>query len=51
MKELIGKTVFVEELLKKDFKGDTPIHTAAKSGSLEVLEFFVTACSKGFLEV
>jgi hypothetical protein len=51
LKQILGRTVFIEELLKKDYKGDTPIHTAAKSGSLEVLEFMVTACSKGFLEI
>jgi len=51
LRELISRTVFIEELLKKDFKGDTPIHTAAKSGNLEVLEFYVTACTKTFLEI
>ena len=51
LKQLIGKTVFIEELLKKDFKGDTPIHVAAKSGSMDILEFYATACSKSFLEI
>lgn len=51
MRELIGNTVFLEELLKKDFKGDTPIHTAAKAGSIDVLEFYISACTKGFLEM
>ena len=37
--------------MKKDFKGDTPIHIAAKSGSFEVLEFYVTACTKSFLDM
>jgi ankyrin repeat protein len=51
LKQLIGKSVFIEELLKKDFKGDTPIHTAAKSGSIDVLEFYITACTRNFLEI
>ena len=51
LKELVKKAVFIEELLKKDFKGDTPIHTAAKAGSIEVLEFFASGVTKGFLEV
>ena len=51
IKALLGKTVFVEELLKKDFKGDTPLHSAAKAGSLDVLNFFLTACTPQFLEI
>jgi len=51
LKQLIGNLIFVEELFKKDFKGDTPIHIAAKAGSLEVLEFFCSAVSKTFLEI
>ena len=49
IKELIGRSVFLEELVKKDFKGDTPIHTAARSGNLEILEFYITACTRNFL--
>ena len=33
IKEIVGKNVFIEELVKKDFKGDTPIHQAAKHRS------------------
>ena len=36
-------------MLKRDFKGDTPLHAAAKAGSLEVLEFYMTACTPSFL--
>jgi len=51
LKALLGKSIFLEELLKRDFKGDTPLHTAAKSGSSEVLEFFMTACTPSYLEL
>ena len=51
LKALLGRSVFIEELLKKDFKGDTPLHSAAKSGSIDVLEFFMTACTPQFLEI
>jgi len=43
--------IFFEELIKKDFKGDTPIHTAAKSGSVEVLEYYLSNCTSKFLEI
>ena len=51
IKVLLGKSVFQEELLKRDFKGDTPLHTAVKAGSLDILEFFLTACTSSFLEL
>jgi ankyrin repeat protein len=51
LKELIGRAVYIEELVKKDFKGDTPLHTAAKNGNKEILEFYMTACTKNFLEL
>jgi len=51
MKVLLGKGVFQEQLLKRDFKGDTPIHIAAKSGSIEILDFFMTAVTPAFMEL
>lgn len=51
LKELMGRTVFIEELVKKDFKGDTPLHSASKNGNIEILDFFMQACSKNFLEI
>lgn len=51
LKELLGRTVFIEELIKKDYKGDTPIHMAAKGGNIEILEFLITACTKNFTEM
>ena len=49
IKAILGKTVFVEEMLKRDFKGDTPLHAAAKAGSYDVLEFYLSACTPSFL--
>ena len=46
---MLGKIVFLPQLLKKDYVGNTAIHVAAKSGSLEVLEFLCTAVTKSFL--
>jgi hypothetical protein len=37
LKLICGKAVYIEELIRKDFKGDTPIHLAAKNGSKETL--------------
>lgn len=48
---LNGRTVFLEELLKKDFKGDTPIHVAAKTGNWEITEYFLMGCTKAFIEM
>jgi ankyrin repeat protein len=49
IKALVKRIIFQEELLKRDFKGDTPLHSAAKSGSLDVLSFYLTACTPNFL--
>jgi len=51
LKALVSRTVFVEELLKKDYKGDTPIHAAAKHGSLAVLQFYLERCTRSFCEL
>ena len=48
---MLGKGVFQEQLIKRDFKGDTPIHVAAKSGSWEILYYFLTASTPSFLEL
>lgn len=39
LKLIIGSSVFIDQLLKKDYNGNTAIHTAAKQGSLKVLAF------------
>lgn len=51
IKALVQKACFQEELLKRDFKGDTPLHSAAKAGSIDVLSFFLTACTPRFMEL
>ena len=51
MKALLGRTVFLEELVKRDFKGDAPLHTAAKAGSIQILELYLTASTPAFLEL
>lgn len=51
LKELIGRTPFIEEIVKKDFKGDTPLHIASKSINIEILEFFLSNVTRNFLEI
>ena len=51
LKLICGRTVFISQLLKKDYAGNTAIHIAAKSGSLEVLTFLCKFVTKGFLEI
>ena len=51
LEALVGRASFFEELLKKDFKGDTPMHLAAKGGALEVLRFFMCAATPAFLTI
>ena len=51
LKQLLGRTVFLPQLLKKDYVGNTPIHVAAKSGSVEVLKFFCSVVTPKFLKM
>ena len=51
LQALVGKQVFIEELVKKDFKGDTPLHLAAKNGHIDVLDYLMSLCTKGFLDI
>jgi len=48
---ITSKTFFFEDLIKKNFKGDTPIHTAAKSANYEILEIFLKLCTPNFLRM
>lgn len=43
--------MFLSQLLKKDHVGNTPIHVAAKSGSLDLLKFLCTAATPNFLKM
>lgn len=51
LQTLVGDRVFFNELLSKNYMGDTPIHKAVKNGSLKVLQFFLERCTLSFLEV
>lgn len=51
LKEIVARMVFVEELLKKDYKGDTCLHLAAKNGHNKILEFFLSYSTRGFLDI
>jgi len=48
---LTGRAVFIEELVRKDYKGDTPMHVAAKKGNVEILEFLMSNCTRSFMEI
>ena len=41
LKILIDGLTFTEELLKKDYLGNTPLHYAARKGNLAIFEFFI----------
>jgi len=47
---LLGKNIFLQELLKRDYKGNTPLHSAFMSGSIDVLNFYLTRCTEMFLQ-
>jgi ankyrin repeat protein len=48
---VIGRNVFITQLLKRDYKGDTALHLAAKAGSYEVLEFMCNSVTPSFLAI
>ncbi len=48
---LVGKRWFFDELLVRDWKGDTPIHTASKNGSIETLEFYLQNSTHRFADI
>ena len=43
------KSAFVDQLLKRDYQGNTPIHTATKAGHARVLQWLVRNSSPNFL--
>ena len=51
LQQLMGRTVFIQQLLKKDYVGNTPFHVAAKSGSLRVLQWLCTSVTPNFLKM
>ena len=51
LKAMLGRIVFISQLLKKDYVGNTAFHVAAKSGSIEVLEFLCKLVTPNFLKI
>jgi len=43
LKIIVDNQVFTVELLKKDYKGDTPLHAAGKCGSKKVYDYFLSS--------
>lgn len=43
--------MFVSQLIKKDYVGNTPIHVAAKSGCVETLQFLLESSTPNFLKM
>jgi ankyrin repeat protein len=41
LKILVDDRDYTEELLKKDYLGNTPLHLAAKKGNKSILEYFL----------
>ncbi len=41
LKVLIDIHVFSDEVVKKDYNGNTPLHVAKKKGHREIYEFFI----------
>jgi ankyrin repeat protein len=48
---LVDGRHFTEELLKKDYSGNTPLHYAAKKGHSQLLEFFMEEQTKLLLDI
>jgi len=49
---ICGSNVFLPHLVKRDFKGDTCFHAAAKAGSCASLEWLLSSVtSKSFIEI
>jgi ankyrin repeat protein len=38
-------------LLKRDFEGNTALHSAAKAGNFKILEWLCGSVTRGFLEI
>ncbi len=51
LKVLVDSRSFFEELIKKDYKGDTPLHLAQRRKSKEVMDFFMTQAQEGMLDI
>jgi ankyrin repeat protein len=45
LKLLIDEQPFQEEVIRKDFLGDTPLHKAGKRGNISILEYYLSPTS------
>lgn len=48
---IVGKHIFIEHMLRRDYEGNTPLHSAAKGGNLDILKWFCRLVTPGFLEI
>lgn len=51
LKYITGRSVWIDEMLKRDYEGNTPLHSAAKAGNLEILTWYCEHITRGFLEI
>ena len=48
---IVGRSVFIDQLFKRDYEGNTPLHSAAKAGNLQILEWLCSMATRGFTEI
>ena len=51
LKYICGRAVWIDQMLKRDFEGNTPLHTAAKAGSYDTLKWFLEHVTPNFCEI
>jgi hypothetical protein len=40
LQHIVGKSVFIDQMLKRDYEGNSPLHSAAKGGHMEILRWY-----------
>jgi hypothetical protein len=51
LKVLVEDRTFTEEIIKKDYKGDTPLHIAGRKQDKAFTDFLMTQGQPGMLEL
>ena len=51
LKFICGRAVWIDQMLKRDYEGNTPLHSAAKAGSYEVLLWFLQNTTPQFSQI